>query len=104
MESTWQTIQSSNIQLDCVPDKLIIFVRKPVANLSCFDTDSYLTIKQISINWNNQAGLLSSMSPEQLYRNSILSGLGNLTWDEFCGTCTTTDDSVFISFAGLGPK
>jgi hypothetical protein len=46
------------------------------------DTDSYLTIKQISINWNNQAGLLSSMSPEQLYRNSILSGLGNLTGDE----------------------
>ena len=25
------------------------------------------------------------MSPEQLYRNSIASGLGNLTWDEFCG-------------------
>ena len=44
------------------------------------------------------------MSPEQLYRNSILSGLGNLTWDEFCGTCTTTDDSVFSSFAGLGSK
>ena len=47
--------------------------------------DNYLTIKRISLNWNNQAGLLSSMSPEQLYRNSLISGLGNMTWDEFCG-------------------
>ncbi|MFM7980316.1 MAG: major capsid protein V20 domain-containing protein, partial [Candidatus Fonsibacter sp.] len=52
----------------------------------CGDTDSYLTIKNISINFNNQAGLLSSMTPEQLYRNSIQSGLANMSWDEFCGS------------------
>ena len=103
VEPTWQTLQSSNIQLNCVPDKIIIFVRKQVANLTCMDTDSYLTIKQISINWNNQAGLLSSMSPEQLYRNCILSGLGNLTWDEFCGTSTTIQDNN-NGFVGMGSK
>jgi hypothetical protein len=86
-----------------VPDKIIIFVRKQVANLTCMDTDSYLTIKQISINWNNQAGLLSSMSPEQLYRNCILSGLGNLTWDEFCGTSTTIQEGN-NGFVGMGSK
>jgi hypothetical protein len=79
------TLNSANIQLNCVPDKLIIFVRKVVGNLNCGDVDNYLTIKRISLNWNNQAGLLSSMSPEQLYRNSLLSGLGTVTWDEFCG-------------------
>ena len=68
-----------------MPDKLLIFVRKVVGNLSCGDSDSYPTIRRISLNWNNQAGLLSSMSPEQLYRNSIASGLGNLTLDELCG-------------------
>ena len=45
-----------------------------MADLGCRDTDSYATIKGISINFNNQAGLLSSMTQEQLFRNSIQSG------------------------------
>ncbi|MFM7990222.1 MAG: major capsid protein V20 domain-containing protein, partial [Candidatus Fonsibacter sp.] len=48
--------------------------------------DSYATIKNISINFNNQAGLLSSMTPEQLYRNSVQIGLANKSWDEFSGS------------------
>ena len=67
-------INSSNIQLNGIPDKLIIFVRRTPGSLNCCDTDSYLTINGVRINFNNQAGLLSSMSPEQLYTNSILSG------------------------------
>ena len=82
-------IQSTNIQLNCVPDKLIIFARRIVANLTCCDTDSYLSINSISINWNNQAGLLSSFSKEQLYRASVASGLANLTWEEFNGLTTS---------------
>ena len=35
IDLAWQTIQSSNIHLNCVPDKLIIFVRRSVANLNC---------------------------------------------------------------------
>ena len=80
------TVTSSNIQLQGIPDKLIICVRKFVANLNCNQTDSYATIKGISINFNNQAGLLSSMTPEQLFRNSVQSGLANMCWDEFCGS------------------
>jgi len=59
-----RTVTSSNIQLNGIPDKLIICVRKVVSNPVCNDTDSYATIKNISINFNNQAGLLSSMTPE----------------------------------------
>jgi hypothetical protein len=80
------TVTSSNIQLQGIPDKLIVCVRKFVANLTCNQTDSYATIKAISINFNNQAGLLSSMTPEQLFRNSVQSGLANMCWDEFCGS------------------
>ena len=80
------TIQSTNLQLNGIPDKLIIFCRKRVADLKCSDTDSYATITNISINFNNQAGLLSSMSQEQLFRNSVQSGLANMSWDEFCGS------------------
>jgi hypothetical protein len=93
---------SSNIQLNCIPDKLIIFARKPIGSLTCGDTDSYLTINNISINWNNQAGLLSSMSQEQLYRASVASGLGNLTWDEFCGSVMSISNPQGLS-QGVGP-
>ena len=50
---------------------------------------SYATISNISINFNNQAGLLSSMSQQQLYRNSVQSGLVGLSWDQFCGSVVT---------------
>ncbi|MFM7987861.1 MAG: major capsid protein V20 domain-containing protein, partial [Candidatus Fonsibacter sp.] len=42
--------------------------------------------RNISINFNNQVGLLSSMTPEQLYRSSLQSGQANMSWDEFCGS------------------
>ena len=74
-------IDSSNIQLSSVPEKLIVFIRKPVATQKCTDADFYATITGITITWNNQSGLLASMTPEQLYRNSIQSGLTGLTWD-----------------------
>ena len=95
------TIASHNIQLSGIPDKLIIFVRKRVADLGCKDTDSYATIKGISINFNNQAGLLSSMTQEQLFRNSIQSGLANMSWDEFCGSTVSAAAPGSTTYAGL---
>ena len=68
---------------------MIIFVRKTISNLSPIDTDCYATINRISINFNNQAGLLSSMTPQQLYRNSVQSGLVGLSWEQFCGSTVT---------------
>ena len=106
-----KTLYSSSIQLTCIPDKLIICVRKNIGSLSCNDTDSYATIKGISINFNNQAGLLSSMTPEQLYRSSLQSGLANMSWDEFSGlavsccgsrTTTTTNANMRSPFSGVG--
>ena len=78
-------IYSSNIQLSSVPDKLIIFIRKPVATQNCTDADFFATITNITITWNNQCGLSASMTSEQLYRNSIQSGLTGLTWDQLSG-------------------
>ncbi|MFM7988881.1 MAG: major capsid protein V20 domain-containing protein [Candidatus Fonsibacter sp.] len=57
------TLYSSCIQLTCIPDKIVVCVRKNIGGLTCSDTDNYATIKNISINFNNQAGLLSSMTP-----------------------------------------
>ena len=110
-ENATVTLYSSSVQLYSIPDKLVICVRKPPATLTCNDTDSYATIKGIRINWNNQAGLLSTFSPEQLYRASVQSGLANLTWDEFCGNTISVSDQASDGFSsmrnpysGLGPK
>ena len=111
LEPPSKTLYSSSIQLYSIPDKLVICVRKPPATLTCNDTDSYLTIKGIRINWNNQAGLLSTFTPEQLYRASVQSGLSNLTWDEFCGQTVSLSDqatngyaSLRTPYSGVGPK
>jgi hypothetical protein len=97
---------SSSIQLSVVPDKLIIFVRRANASLTCCDTDNYLTINKISINWNNQSGLLASYTPEQLYHACLASGLNNLTWDEFKGLTVSvagTDVTVRARSETSGP-
>ena len=78
-------MSSSNIQLSCIPDKIIVFVRRPVNSLKCSDTDSYLTIKNITVQFNNNV-LMPSFSTSQLYRISVDSGLKNLSWDEFSGS------------------
>ena len=72
-------ISSSNVQLSGIPDKLIVFVRKTINNIGSHDAESYATITNISLNFNNQAGLLSSMTQQQLYRNSVQSGLVGLS-------------------------
>jgi hypothetical protein len=79
------TIISSNIQLSCIPDKLIICARKIQSMLNCTDPDTYLVIKGLRINFNNQAGILSTYTPEQIYDASVQSGLANLTYREFVG-------------------
>ena len=64
------------------------------------------------MNFNNQAGLLSSMTPEQLFRSSVQSGLANMSWDEFCGSvisCCPNRDSTSSTgqrsaFTGVGPN
>jgi hypothetical protein len=79
-----ETFQSPNLQLNMIPDKLIIFVRKALASQTTNDPDWFLPIEGISINWNNQSGILSSASRQDLYRYSREAGY-NGTWAEFSG-------------------
>ena len=39
-------LYSSSIQLTCIPDKIVVCVRKNIGTLTCGDTDNYATIKQ----------------------------------------------------------
>jgi hypothetical protein len=82
-----KVLTSNNIQLQSIPERLIVFVRRiKDSTLSCCDTDSYLTIKEIRVNFNNQSGLLATFNQQQLYDSTICTGgVRNLTWEEFSG-------------------
>lgn len=74
----------ASIQLNSVPDKLIIVARKILASQTPADADAFLPIKKIYINFNNKAGLLSGATQWDLWRMSVESG-SNQTWAEFSG-------------------
>jgi hypothetical protein len=73
---------SQTLQLNQIPDKLLVYIRK--ANQTYGDTDSYLPITHISIDFNNNSGLLSAARSEDLYRMSKDNG-SNQSWNEWVG-------------------
>lgn len=80
---TTTPFSSNNIQLNQVPDMLVIVARKPMSQQTNRDADCFFPITGISINWNNQSGLLANATQDTLYRMSAKST--NQTWQEFRG-------------------
>jgi hypothetical protein len=81
------TFTSQTLQLNQIPDKLILYIRKQ--GQTWYDADSYLPITGISIDFNNNSGLLSAARVEDLYRMSKDNG-SNQSWNEWVGFQTAT--------------
>lgn len=77
-------ITSNTYNLTQVPDKICIFLRKKQSTQRPTDTDWSPVIQNISLNWNNNAGLLSSATLQDLYTYSVKAG-SNQSFQEFCG-------------------
>ena len=92
-----------SIQLNSVPDKLIICVRKVLASQTIFDSDSFLPITAVNFNFNNKAGLLSGATQWDLWRMSVESG-SNQPWAEFSGYAPLGDNVPFVSGTNSGYK
>jgi hypothetical protein len=82
------TIISQTLQLNQIPDRLVLMIRKPMGSQSFGDSDSFLPIRRISINFNNNSGILSAARCEDLYRMSKDNG-SNQNWNEFVGVVNT---------------
>jgi hypothetical protein len=78
-------LTSQSIQLNQVPDLIIIVSRKPMANQTIRDPSAFMTIDGISVNFNNQSGLLASATQEDLYNISYRNG-SSQSFYEFGGT------------------
>lgn len=78
------TVSSSTFNLNQIPDKLIIFARKPQNLQTPSDSDYSFPISGVSINFNNNSGILSSATINDLFRYSVEAG-STQSFDEFSG-------------------
>ncbi len=83
------TVQSANIQLHSIPNKMYVFARRRNADRSYLTSDVFAGINNISVNWNNKSGLLSSATPQDLFHLSQVNGLQNSwsQWSKHVGAC-----------------
>jgi hypothetical protein len=83
-----QTLSLSAINLQAHPQRLLICAREQdsdlLQGLSCINkTDTFARINNISINYGNNQGKLSSASPEDLYQIYVKNSNGSLSWVEW---------------------
>jgi len=98
---TYTPIQSQSLQLNQVPDKLIVFFRPQQQDRTAFMSDRSLIINRIAINWNNQSGILASATQDQLWRYSVESG-SIQSWEEFSGVYNIGKPGLALP-SGSGP-
>lgn len=79
------TLTSQSLQLSMIPDLILISVRKPINYQTWSDSSSFLTITNISVSFNNTAGILSSCNQQQLFNISYRNGSAQ-SYYEFCGS------------------
>lgn len=94
-----QTITCQNIQLSQVPDLFLIFVRPfPITQTTFYQSASFLPITNISVNFNNSSGLLSSCTRQDLWRISRRNGLKS-SWIEFSGMSSTLESYALANIS-----
>src|SRR5690606_32698689 len=79
-------LSSNNIQLNSIPRRMYIYVRE--RNQDLYSTpnnpDTYFSIENISIQFQNKNGLLASASKQQLYEISVKNHC-NMSWTQWSG-------------------
>lgn len=85
---------SQTITLPNIPDYLVIYVKPQ--SYSAAEGDWSLPITNISLNFDNFSGLLSTMSQEQLYQMSVHNGV-DMDWSSWSGLGV-------VPLSGVGTK
>ena len=78
------TIRTQSLQLNQIPDKLILYVRKNISQQSWGDADVCFPISNVVVNFNNNSGILASAQQVDLWQMSRNNGLQE-NWHEFKG-------------------
>ena len=87
------TLTSQSIQLNQVPDLILITARVPMSAQNWNYASSFLTIEGISVNFNNASGLLASATQQDLYNLSFRNGSAQ-NFYEFRGEADVNDNAT----------
>jgi hypothetical protein len=87
------TLTSQSIQLNQIPDLIIICARVPMSAQKWYNTSSFLKINGIQVNFNNSSGLLATATAQDLYNISVANG-SSQTYSEFVGAVNNNDPST----------
>jgi hypothetical protein len=82
-----QTTQVISQNINLTVDPCLVYVccyNKPLQSMTFTDTDSFMRIESLSIQYGNQAGVLSNCNRQQLYELSVKNGL-NMSYTEWGG-------------------
>jgi hypothetical protein len=79
--------------LNQVPDLILISVRLPMGSQTAANPSSFLTINNISVNFNNASGLLASATQVDLYNLSYRNGSAQ-SFYEFQGKSTIPNNAT----------
>jgi hypothetical protein len=82
---TTQTLTSQTIQLNQVPDLILIMARVPMSAQNWTNTASFLAVKSIQVSFNNASGLLASATQQDLYEISSANSGNAQSWYEWSG-------------------
>lgn len=84
--NTSMTMVSNNIQLQSIPRRMYIFARNSnaIQQSNANYTDTFLALSNLRVNWNNQSGLFSSATQQDLYKMSVKNHC-NLSWTQWSG-------------------
>lgn len=85
-------ITTNSLQLNQIPDLLYVMVRKQMGQQNTNDADCWLPISKLAIQFNNQAGILSNATPNDLWRYSTENGC-NQSYLEYAGYANQYDST-----------
>jgi hypothetical protein len=77
-------VTTTSVQLATIPDKLILCIRENPTQIDNSVPDRFLTIENVSLNFNAKQNILAQASQQLLFRYSVEAG-SQQTWLEFSG-------------------
>jgi hypothetical protein len=86
-------VKSNSLQLNQIPDKLLLFVRRTAQQQSYGDADFAWPINKIVVNFNNNSGILASAQQVDLWQMSRNNN-SHATWNDWKGFGVTNSPSV----------
>jgi hypothetical protein len=80
--ATIREVVMNNIQLNSIPQRMLIFIDEPDSEAKVTKSDTFCSIENVNISFDNRDSLLAAAQPIDLY-NIAAKNNTNLTWAEW---------------------